>query len=612
MNLKKHLWILLLIPFCTFSQKASKHIWQMPDGNHFMIWKDSTSYSKTYYVDKHHPEASDQNPGTKKKPFRTINQAAKVVQAGEQVMIRGGVYHEQIQPAQGGVSPKQMIKYQAYPGDEVIVTGACKFSPKWKQSEAPSGKKVSFYMWQAPLDSTLFNTDPNPFLTPNASNHEMELMHWASAWKNHPPFTLGRGIIFQEGERMTQMVSYMDLLKKPGSFWIDKNKNIIHIHPYNRRNPNKAAFEITTLQHIVYPEKKRLSYIKFEGITFEKIGNGFHRVGTGAVFTRSGHHWIIEGCTIRDVNSVALEIGARIYEHALTANNKEEEEWIANHPGGTIVKNNHIYNCGTGGIQGHTNNKMLVYNNHLHDIGWQHIEVYWECAAIKLLHCDHSLVAHNHIHDITDANAIWLDWKNSYSRITRNIIYNMPKTFNGAIFIEASRNPNMIDHNILNMIKGPAISLAYTNKAEVTHNLVMNGEIPVNSIVYDKNRTQDGKKLSSKQNIIKNNIFYHNSQSSIIKNKNNTCNQNIYMVTDSLFQQWQNKGWDINSRNLPMEITFTPSNIHITSEHAWPVTEHANNIHRDFFYHRRNKNAVSPGPFERQFKGEGRWSIQKK
>lgn len=591
------------------SQKPSAFTYTLSDSTTFNFWTDSTDYHTTYYVDQNHPEASDKNPGTQEQPFRTINQAASMAQPGEKIMIRSGEYHEQIHPRHEGKSSSQMIRYQAYPGEEVTVTGSRSFTPEWEQSIAPSGKKVSFYLWQAKLDSSMFTTDPNPFFTPNASGQEMELMHWATDWKNHSPFTLGRGIIFQNNRRMIQMTSYMDLLKQPGTFWIDTAKKRIHIHPYNKDNPHQAQFEITTLQQLVVPPKQGMGYIALEGITFEHAANGFPRVGTGAVYTKSGHHWIIENCTIRNVNSVGIEIGARMHERPETT--PAEEKWINQHPGGTIVRNNHVYQCGTGGIQGHTNKEVLVYGNHLHDIGWQHIEVYWECAAIKLLRCDHSLVAHNTIHHITDAAGIWLDWDNKHSRVTRNVLYNIPKTFNGGIYIEASRTPNLIDHNILRNVRKAAINLAYTDHCKVFHNLVMNGDIPVNSIVYNQDRKQDGETLSSKRNTIQNNVFYHNRELPIIKNDTNTCNQNLYAIADSSFASWQNKGWDTNSANLSLNITTheTLSDLHITCPEPFPKTGTVPFIKTDFFHHPRSPYQTAAGPFEKSFVGTAKWKV---
>jgi len=67
------------------AQKVSKTTYRLPDGTLFEHWHDKTEYSKTFYVNKHHPQASDNNPGSFHKPFETISHAADLVKAGEKV-----------------------------------------------------------------------------------------------------------------------------------------------------------------------------------------------------------------------------------------------------------------------------------------------------------------------------------------------------------------------------------------------------------------------------------------------------------------------------------------------------------------------------------------------
>jgi len=55
-----------------------------------------------YVVDQHHPQASDDNPGTAEAPWLTISQAAKTVQPGDIVTIRAGLYREALTPWASG------------------------------------------------------------------------------------------------------------------------------------------------------------------------------------------------------------------------------------------------------------------------------------------------------------------------------------------------------------------------------------------------------------------------------------------------------------------------------------------------------------------------------
>ena len=53
---------------------------RLPDGTPYAAWEQPLTFSKTYYVDNGDPRADDNGPGTKARPFRTINKAAQLLQ----------------------------------------------------------------------------------------------------------------------------------------------------------------------------------------------------------------------------------------------------------------------------------------------------------------------------------------------------------------------------------------------------------------------------------------------------------------------------------------------------------------------------------------------------
>jgi hypothetical protein len=76
--------------------------------------------STTWYVAT---TGSDNNAGTMNAPFQTIQHAANLAQAGDTVLIRGGIYHETVTPANSGAAGTP-ITYAAYNGESVTVDGA--------------------------------------------------------------------------------------------------------------------------------------------------------------------------------------------------------------------------------------------------------------------------------------------------------------------------------------------------------------------------------------------------------------------------------------------------------------------------------------------------------
>jgi len=91
------------------------------------------SFGAVYYVAT---DGKDSNKGTKEKPFATLNQANAVVNAGDTVWVRGGVYELQdtiysenarmstgILLNKSGESDSKRIHYLAYPGEHPIFDG---------------------------------------------------------------------------------------------------------------------------------------------------------------------------------------------------------------------------------------------------------------------------------------------------------------------------------------------------------------------------------------------------------------------------------------------------------------------------------------------------------
>jgi alpha-N-arabinofuranosidase len=574
----------------------------LPDGKAFPLWEDKTSHNKVYFVDQAHPKASDENAGTEDMPFKTINQAARLLKPGEKVIVKSGAYREMISPANGGTSASQMICYEAEPGAKVTIKGSRIMPDKWRRSLDSSGGEYSYKLWQADLPNELFPCDQNPFRTPNASNEDIDLMPWAFRWKDRIPYTLPRGLVFQNGRRMIQLATYEDLVRLPGSYWGDSENMKLHIHPFDSANPNEQCYEVTVQEHLLKPEKAGLGYIKIKGFVFEHAGNGFPRIGVGALYVYGGHHWIIEDNVVRHCNSVGIEAGARTTESSIST--EEEKARVKNHEGGFIVRNNTVYDCGTGGIQGHTLLNTLIENNRIYHIGWQDAERYWECAAIKTLVNKQTIVRENIIHDVECASGIWLDWDNRNCRITGNIIYDIRESSNGAVFIEASQVPNMIDNNIIWKAWKHGISLFDTNQTRVLHNLIAYAGTPVIARA-NTTRKLNGRQLTSRENILKNNIFYCNSSLPVLGDTNNICDNNVYVDKDHVLdtEARENPEWDKNSPTMDFLVNFRFHELELSFETdtSIPKMDRINECSVDFFGKNMNQEKAAPGPIQENF-----------
>src|SRR5262249_20327375 len=140
------------------------------------------------YVDNGHPKADDKGPGTKARPFRTINRAAQLLRPGERVVIASGTYRECVRPARGGTSPAQMISYEAAPGAPVFNKGSEVLKDGWV--EQPTA-------WRHEFSGAMFPDAYQPFALPSI----MGSWQWLDPRSvDMGPFLRRRGLVFVDGK----------------------------------------------------------------------------------------------------------------------------------------------------------------------------------------------------------------------------------------------------------------------------------------------------------------------------------------------------------------------------------------------------------------------------
>ena len=59
-----------------------------------------------YYVNNSAPKNGN---GTKEMPFKFINDAAKIAKAGDEVLVAPGIYHEYVDPVNGGTENARIV-----------------------------------------------------------------------------------------------------------------------------------------------------------------------------------------------------------------------------------------------------------------------------------------------------------------------------------------------------------------------------------------------------------------------------------------------------------------------------------------------------------------------
>jgi hypothetical protein len=504
----------------------------LPNGREFVSWERPPEWSRTYYVDNGNPVASDSNPGTQDLPFLTINKAAQVLQPGERVVISTGVYRERVDPARGGSGPDRMIGYEAAPGARVVVKGSRLVRDGWEPSRdfklpLPEPARAGVRIYRRRLDDLDFH-GYNPFGMPSIMQDRVYLMPKPEELWRH---LVRRGMVFVDGRGLEQVELYPYLGRKDGAFWCENDGLAIHVRLPGDEDPARHDVELAIQEQVFAPRTRGLAYIRIKGIEFEHGANGFPVPQRGLVSMSRGHHWIIEDCTLRHANGVALDIGA--------------QDWDMEPPaviGCAVVRRNHIDDAGVCGIAGMAVRDTLIDSNLIEHVGDRDVELAWETGGIKLHATKNCLLIHNVIRHTVHAEAIWLDYENANTRVTGNVMGDTLETLRGGIYLEASHEANMIDDNIIwkategagggsyNMPGhgGWGITVDGSDETTIAHNLIGLTQDAAVKFRNIEGRIVSGRGGTTRRNKVLNNIFFRCGKAIDLSNADNTADGNLY------------------------------------------------------------------------------------
>jgi len=504
----------------------------LPDGREFISWEQPLQFTRTYHVDNQNPRAADSNPGTKELPFLTINKAAQVLQPGERVVIMTGVYRERVDPARGGTGPDKMISYETAPDANVIVKGSRLVKTGWEPSTgfkldlaAAARAKVKIYYRR--LDDLDFQ-GYNPFGMVSIMQDRVYLKPKPEELWRH---LARRGMVFVDGRRLEQVELYQELGRRDGTFWCEHDGLAIHVRLPGDADPAQHEVELAIQEQVFAPRTRGLSYIRVKGISFEHAANAFPVPQRGMVSLSRGNHWIIEDCVLRHANGVALDIGA--------------QDWNMEPPaviGHVIVRRNHIDDVGVCGIAGMAVQDTLIESNLIEHVGYQDVELAWETGGIKLHMSKNCLLRGNVIRHIIHAEAIWLDYENTNTRVTGNVMGDTLETLRGGIYLEASHDSNMIDNNIIwkategkgggsyNMPShgGWGITVDGSDETVIAHNLIGLTQDAAIKFRNIEGRVVSGRGGTTRRNKVLNNIFFRCGKAIDFSNLDNTADGNLY------------------------------------------------------------------------------------
>jgi hypothetical protein len=539
----------------------------LPDGSAVAPWDRPLQFTKTWHVAQRSPDADDRNPGTSERPLRTIQAAANMVGPAQRVLVHAGVYRELVQPPRGGTGPEAMISYEAAEGETVILRGSDVVEPsRWKPSSLLAAAENSAGVADVrmmELAPALFPGE-NPFSLINARGRPHGF------W--FPAYILRRGLVFQDGRRLEQVHTAAELLRKPGTYWVEgaaanydpattlpatttaataaarppattraADRYILHVRPRSGTRIEGSLLEITTRPQAFAPAVEYLGYIRVKGFTIEQVGNRFPVPQRGALSTSKGHHWLIEGNTLRQVNSIGIDAG-----HQFGGSRNSPPAALC---GYNIVRGNTLSDCGICGIaaaEGLENGRRAlrgawIEDNLIAGTGWHGCEALMENAAIKLHVAENCVVRRNVIVDTHQASGIWLDWQNVNSRVTQNVILDTG-TVRAGIFVEATFATNAVDNNIIwdcHISRNPAyyprlyggfgVLTTESRNLIVAHNLIARCQgAGVCLGIGNPNRKVAGTLPASDGHQVTGNIILDCPTPIMLPNASNACDYNMY------------------------------------------------------------------------------------
>lgn len=224
----------------------------------------------TYEVAQQNPQASDDAPGSADRPWKTIARAAEKAGPGDVVLIRGGVYRERVVVKKDGTE-QAPLRFEAAPGEHVVVTGADRLTGWRKADEA---RPIYSVAW------------PHKFITWNRSmTHPDDEYHR----------TIGRcEQVAVDGYLLRQVLSASQLA--PGTFFADVTNRLLFVWDMGSRDLNKTHTEASVLQEIFRVEG---DHVHVRGLRFRYAANMAQH---GAVVL-AGCHVTMEDCVVEAMNA---------------------------------------------------------------------------------------------------------------------------------------------------------------------------------------------------------------------------------------------------------------------------------------------------------------------
>ena len=430
--------------------------------------------------------------GSQAAPFQTINEAAQVAVAGDEVIVLPGYYREWVDPKNGGTADDCRITYRSQVPGGAVITGS-EVVKTWEPYQGD--------VWVARIPNGLFG-NYNPYTTLIEGD-------WYIPSK---PFHTGE--VYLNGKSMYEAEDLEGVLQPQEykSSWdraftiyrwytCQEDGNTVLYANFHGANPNEENVEINVRRNCFYPSKTGVNYITLSGFVVRQAATQWApptAYQEGMIGPHWSKGWIIEDCEVSDSKCSGISLGKFLqpendnkwlktkYKDGTQTEREciclaQIQGWTKEKIGHHIIRRCNIHDCGQTGIVGHLGGVFsIIEDNHIHHINNKQNLSGAEIGGIKMHAAIDVIFRRNHIHHCT--RGIWLDWQAQGTRVTQNLFHHntLPtlsenpdkEEFLGIgddIFVEVSHGPTLIDNNIL--LSTRSLKLAAQGIA-VVHNLI--------------------------------------------------------------------------------------------------------------------------------------------
>lgn len=427
--------------------------------------------------------------GSKERPFKRINEAAKIALPGDEVLVMPGLYREYVNPVNAGTRENRIV-YRSTEPLGAIISGA---------EEIKDWKKYSDNVWVTRVPNGVFN-DYNPYTTLVYGDwyFARDERHTGCVYLNDK--ALYEANTLEECEKGEV---YLPSWEQEWSVykWYaeqDGNETVIYAN-FQNKDPREEKVEINVRRECFMPKEEHVDFITFSGFYVEKAATTWAPPAAyqdGMVGPHWAYGWIIEDCEIVNSKCCGISLGKYFDEendhyftnkHVKSPTQMERDAvcrgqyhgWLKEKIGSHIVRRCNIHDCQQTGIVGRMGCVFsTIEDNHIHHINNMMELGGAEISGIKLHAAIDVVIRRNHIHHST--MGVWLDWEAQGARISQNLLHDnhVPdgsiKLEGGMesqdIFIEVGHGPTLIDNNIL--LSPYAVRVA-TQGVGLVHNLIL-------------------------------------------------------------------------------------------------------------------------------------------